>query len=85
MNDKFDPLSLTKKEYKSFDKQKIKSYPPNTIKTIPLNVNHSSFLGQKKNSPQHETWGLTAVAAVLETGPELCPQCKNKKSTMLQI
>lgn len=26
MNDKFDPLSLTKKEYKPFDKEKIKSF-----------------------------------------------------------
>ena len=56
------------------NKRKIESYPTNLIKTIPLDVNHSSFLEQKKNSPQDETCGVTAVAAVLEAGPELCPK-----------
>ena len=60
------------------NKRKIESYPTDPIKTIPLDVNHSSFLGQKKNSPQHETCGVTAVAAVLEAGSELCPKCKKE-------
>jgi hypothetical protein len=42
-------------------------------------VNYSSFLGQKKNSPQHVPCGVTAVAAVLEAGPELCPKFQNAK------
>ena len=41
-------------------------------------MNNSSFLEQKKNSSQHDTCGVTAMAAVLEAGPELCPKCKNK-------
>jgi hypothetical protein len=55
------------------------SYPTDLIKTIPLEVNHSSFLEQKKNSPQHVPCGVTAVAAVLKAGPELHPECKNGK------
>ena len=62
------------------DKRKTESYPTNLIKTIPLDVNHSSFLEQKKNSPQHDTCGVTAVAAVLEAGPELCPKRKKMKN-----
>ena len=34
------------------NKIKIESYPTNPIKTIPLDVNHSSFLEQKNNSPK---------------------------------
>ena len=52
-------------------KRKFESYPTDPIKTIPLEVNHSSFLEQKKHSPQHVPCGVTAVAAVLEVGPEL--------------
>ena len=33
------------------NKRKIESYPTNMIKTIPLEVNHSSFLEQKKTPP----------------------------------
>ena len=58
----------------------IESYPPNPVKTILLDVNHSSFLEQKNTSLQHDTFGVTAVAAVLEAGPELCPKSKNLKS-----
>jgi len=60
------------------NKRKIESYPTDPIKTIPLDVNHSSFLEQKNNSPQHDTCEVKAVAAVLEAGPELCPKCKKK-------
>ena len=59
---------------------KIESYPTDPIKTIPLDVNHSSFLEQKKNSPQHDTCGVTALAAVLAAGPELCPKIKKMKN-----
>ena len=56
---------------------KNNSYQTDPIKTIPLKVNNSSKLEQNKNSPQHDnTCGVTAVAAVLEAGPELCPKCK---------
>ena len=39
---------------------------------------HASKLEQNKNF-QHDTCGVTAVAAVLEAGPELCPKCKTGK------
>ena len=56
---------------------KIESYLTNPIKTILLDVNHTSLLEQTKNSPQHDTCGVTAVAAVLEAGLELSPKkCK---------
>ena len=61
------------------NKRKIESYPTNLIKTITLDVNHYSFL-EKKNSPQHDTCGVTALAAVLEAGPEISPKkCKKIK------
>ena len=47
------------------NKIKIESYPTDPIKIIPLDVNHTSFLEQTKNSPQHDTCGVTAVEAVL--------------------
>ena len=56
------------------NKRQIESYPPDPIKTILLDVNHTSLLEQTKNSPQHDTCGVTAVAAVLEAGPELSPK-----------
>jgi len=59
-------------------KTKNNSYPTDPIKTIPLKNINSSKLEQNKNSPQHDTksCGVTAVVAVLEAGPELCPKCK---------
>ena len=56
---------------------KNNSYPSDPIKTILLEVIHDSKLEQNKNS--HDTCGVTAVAAVLEAGPELCPKCKTGK------
>ena len=38
----------------------------------------ASKLEQNKNF-QYDTCGVTAVAAVLEAGPELCPKCKTGK------
>ena len=60
-----------------FKKKKNNSYPSDPIKTIPLEVIHASKLEQNKNS--HDTCGVTAVAAVLEAGPELRPKCKTGK------
>jgi hypothetical protein len=57
---------------------KNNSYLINPIKTIPLEVIHASKLEQNKNS-QHDTCGVTAVAAVQEAGPELRPKCKTGK------
>ena len=49
-------------------KLKIDSYPTDPIKTTPLDNNNSSFLEQKKNSPQHVPCRVTAVAAVVKAG-----------------
>ena len=59
-------------------KTKNNSYPTNPIKTILLEVIHASKLEKNKNS-QHDTFGVTAIAAVQEAGPELCPKCKTGK------
>ena len=59
-------------------KTKNNSYSSDPIKTIPLEVIHASKLEQNENS-QHNTCGVTAIAAVLETGPELCLKCKPGK------
>ncbi len=60
-------------------KTKNYSYPTDLIKTIPLE-NKSSKFEQTKNSPQHvKPCGVTAIADVLEAGPELSPKCKTGK------
>ena len=62
-----------------FKKLKIDIYnPPDPMKTTPLE-NNSSFLEQKKHSPQHFPCGVTAVVAVMKAGPELRPKCKKNK------
>ena len=55
-----------------------KIYPYYPIKTILLEVIHANKLEQNKNF-QHDTCGVTAEAALLEAGPELCPKCKTGK------
>ena len=62
-----------------FKRLKIKTYNPiDLIKTTSLE-NNSSFLEQKKHSPQHVKCGVTAVVAVMKAGLELRPKCKKSK------
>jgi hypothetical protein len=59
---------------------KNNSFPTNPIETIPLENNSIKSEQTKENSPQHvKPCGVTAIAAVLEAGPELIPKCKTGK------